>query len=72
MKMLDMYIPRCPSFNIPYKIEDFEIYKTLDASGSLATMEDLVKLDEPLYVSKENFFKKTYIILIFLKISFLG
>ncbi len=50
MKMLDMFIPKCPTFNIPYKVEDFEIYKTLDPSGTLATIEDIVKLDETLYV----------------------
>lgn len=52
MKMLEMYIPRCPTFNIPYKIEDFDIYKTMDPSGTLTTIEDLVKLEEPLYVSR--------------------
>ncbi len=49
-KMLEQFIPRGPNFFIPYKAEDLEYYKTLDATGGINVMEDLVKLEDPLYV----------------------
>ena len=49
-KVLEMYIPKCPMFNIIYKNEDLEHYKTLDANGGIINMEDIIKLEDNLYV----------------------
>lgn len=50
LKMLDLFIPKCPNFNIIYKAEELEHYKALDQNGSINSIEDILKLDDNLYV----------------------
>jgi len=48
LKILDSIIPKLPPFNILYRNEDLEHFKTLDSS--IATIEDITKLNEDIYV----------------------
>lgn len=51
IKILEVYLPKCPTFNIIYKLEDLEYYKTLDPNGSIVNIEDILKLEDNLFVN---------------------
>lgn len=48
MKVLEIFLPKCPAVNIVYKAEDVDAYKVID--GSITVMEDITKVDETAYV----------------------
>jgi hypothetical protein len=48
LKILESLIKSSPNFNIIYTLEDLDYYKTLD--GGINTVEDILKLDDNLYV----------------------
>lgn len=56
LKAFELMLPKFPVFNIVYKTEDFDSYKALDQNGVLNTIEDLPKLDNDQFVSRQILF----------------
>ena len=52
LKILESFIKSSPNFNIIYTQEDLDYYKTLD--GGINTIEDILKLDDTVYVFFSN------------------
>jgi hypothetical protein len=52
LKILESFIKSSPNFNIIYTQEDLDYYKTLE--GGINTIEDILKLDDTLYVFFSN------------------
>lgn len=50
IKFLDSYIPKSTPYYIVYRNEDLEHFKTIEPS--IAAIEDVLKLDDALYVIK--------------------
>jgi len=48
IKIFDALIPKSTPFYIAYRTEDLEYFKTLEPS--IAAIEDILKLDEALFV----------------------
>ncbi len=50
MKVLELYLPKCPAVNILYKAEDLEAYKTMDPNEGINEIDDVNKMEENLHV----------------------
>ena len=50
LKTLELFIPKCPAFNIYYSQEDLESYKTSYPNLNLNSIEETIKIDEKLNV----------------------
>jgi hypothetical protein len=48
LKFVELFVPKNPNINIPYKAEDLDYLKSLDSN--LNTVEDINKCDENIYV----------------------
>jgi hypothetical protein len=47
-KMIEAFYPKSPAFVVPYRAEDLEYIKTLDAN--INVIEDIIKCDDNIYV----------------------
>jgi hypothetical protein len=52
IKIVETFYPKSPAFVIPYRTEDLEYIKTLDAN--INAIEDILKSDDNTYVRMIN------------------